>query len=65
MFLVNSVQPLFRVPPFSLRAGIDLLPGDSLFVMIAIELDGRDRIAVTVNFDETLRTLTLGPGTRR
>jgi serine/threonine-protein kinase len=64
-FQVSSVQALFRVPPFSLRAGIDVLPGDSLFVMIATEVDGRERIAVNVNFDETLRTLTAGPGTRR
>jgi hypothetical protein len=57
-FAVDNVRSLFRVPPFSLRSGIDVLPGDSQFVMIATELDARDRIAVTVNFDESVRALT-------
>ena len=56
-FSVEDVRALFNVPLYSLRSGIDVLPGDSLFVMIETELGGTDRIAVTVNFDEGLRAL--------
>ena len=56
-FSVEDVRALFRVPPYSFRSGIDVLPGDSLFVMIETELGGTDRIAVTVHFEEGLRAL--------
>jgi hypothetical protein len=65
-FSVTDVQSLFRVPPFSLRGGFDVLPGDSLFVLSATELGGGDRIEVHVNFDDGLRALASpAPGRRR
>ena len=65
-FSVTDVQAVTRVPPFSLRAGFDVLPGDSLFVLPATELGGGDRIEMHVNFDESLRTMaSMAPGRRR
>jgi len=58
---VEDVQPLLRLGPSvgsGARNGFDVLPGDSLFIVIATARNEQSQVVVTANFHEQLRALT-------
>jgi serine/threonine-protein kinase len=64
-FQSGEPRPLFRVDFLPDYSGFDVLPGDSLFVLHATSATERERITVTVNFLQELRSLkpvALGQG---
>jgi len=64
-FQAGEPRPLFRMDFLPGFSGFDVLPGDSLFVLHATSLVERERIMVTINFLQELRSLkppALGQG---